>query len=50
MCPILWYNYKLLFADDLIENAKSEEKMQGAVDRMSKACDIFQITIMTKKD
>ena len=40
---------KLLYADDLAENAKSEEKMQGAVDRMSKACDIFQLTISTKK-
>ena len=28
---------------------KSEEKMQGAVDRMSKACDNFQLTISTKK-
>ena len=35
---------KLLYA----ENAKSEEKMQGAVDRMSKACDNFQLTISTK--
>ena len=40
---------KLLYADDLAENAKSEEKMQGAVDRMSKACDNFQLTINTKK-
>ena len=40
---------KLLYADDLAENAKSEEKMQGAVDRMSKACDNFQLTIGTKK-
>ena len=40
---------KLLYADDLAENAKSEEKMQGAVDRMSKACDNFQLTISTKK-
>ena len=39
---------KLLYADDLAENAKSEEKMQGAVDRMSKACDNFQLTISTK--
>ena len=31
------------------KNAKSEEKMQGAVDRMSKACDNFQLTISTKK-
>ena len=48
VCPILWYNYKLLYADDLAENVKSEEKMQGAVDRMSKACDNFQLTISTK--
>ena len=40
---------KLLYADDLAENAKSEEKMQGAVDRMSKACDNFKLTISTKK-
>ena len=40
---------KLLYADDLAENAKSEEKMQGAVDRMSKACDNFHLTISTKK-
>ena len=40
---------KLLYADDLAENAKSEGKMQGAVDRMSKACDNFQLTISTKK-
>ena len=40
---------KLLYADDLAENAKSEEKIQGTVDRMSKACDNFQLTISTKK-
>ena len=40
---------KLLFADDLAENAKSQEKMQGGVGRMSKACDNFQLTISTKK-
>ena len=40
---------KLLYADDLAENAKTEEKIQGAVDRMSKACDNFQLTISTKK-
>ena len=39
----------LLYANDLAENAKSEEKMQGAVDRMLKACDNFQLTISTKK-
>ena len=41
---------KLLYADDLAENAKSEEKTQEAVDLMSKACDNFQLTISTKKD
>ena len=40
---------KPLYADDLAENAKSEEKMQWAVDRMSKACDNFQLAISTKK-
>ena len=40
---------KLLYADDMAENAKSEEKMQGAVDRMSKACDNLQLTISTKR-
>ena len=40
---------KLLYADDLAENAKSEVKMQGAVDCMSKACDNFKLTISTKK-
>ena len=34
---------------DLAENAKSEEKMQGAVDRMSEAFDNFQPTFSTKK-
>ena len=40
---------KLLYADDLAENAKSKEKHARAVDRMSKACDNFQLTISTKK-
>ena len=40
---------KLLFADDLAENAKSEEKMQGTVYCMSKACDNFQLIISTKR-
>ena len=40
---------KLLCADDLAENAKSEERVQGAADRMSKACDNFQLTISSKK-
>ena len=40
---------KLLYAVDLADNVKSEEKMQAAVDRMSKACDNFQLTISTKE-
>ena len=41
---------KLLYADDLAENAKKiRGKMQGTVDRMSKACDNFQLTISTNK-
>ena len=40
---------KLLYVDDLTEKAKSEEKMHGPVDRMSKACNNFQLTISTKK-
>ena len=40
---------KLLYEDDLAENAKSEKRMQGAVDRMSKTCDNFQLT-KNKKD
>ena len=39
---------KLLYVDDLAENAKSETKMQGAVDRISQACDNFHLTISTK--
>ena len=40
---------KLLYADDLAENAKPEEKMQWAVDCMSKSCDYFQLAISTEK-
>ena len=40
---------KLLYADDMAEKAESETKLLGAVDRMSKACDNFQLTISTKK-
>ena len=40
---------KLLYADDLAENAKSEANMQVAVDRMSQACHNFDLTISTKK-
>ena len=40
---------KLLYADDLAENTKSETKMQGAVDRMSNVCDDFHLTLSTKE-
>ena len=40
--------YKLLFADDIAENA-IRGKMQGAVDRMSQACDNFDLKINTKR-
>ena len=50
---------KLFFADDLAKMPNHRKKMQGAVDRMSKACDnfqtflnfllLFQLTISTKK-
>ena len=40
---------KLLYADDLAENAKSEANMQVAVDRMSQACHNFDLSISTKK-
>ena len=40
---------KRFYADDLAENAKFEAKMQGAMDRMSKASDNFQLTISTKR-
>ena len=40
---------KLLNADGLTENAKSEAKKQGTVDRMSKASNYFHLTISTKR-
>ena len=39
---------KLLCADDLIESAKTETKILGAMDRMSQACDNYNLTISTK--
>ena len=41
---------KLLYADDLAENAKSEGNMQVAVDRMSQACHNFDLKISTKNE
>ena len=31
---------KLLYTDDMKENAKAETKIQGAMDRVSQACDL----------
>ena len=39
---------KLLYTD-LAENAISEAKMQGSVDRMSQACANFDLIISTKR-
>ena len=39
----------LLYADDLAENTKSEEKMQGAVDRMSKNVTTFNSQLAQKR-
>ena len=39
---------KLLYADDLAENAKTETRIQGALDRMSQACDNFDLTKSTE--
>ena len=39
----------LLYADDQAKTAKSETKIQGYMDRMSKACDNYDLTISTKK-
>ena len=40
---------KFLYADGFADNDKSEDNMEGIIDRMSKACDDFQLTISTKK-
>ena len=40
---------ELLYADDLTKNAKSETKMQGGMDRISHACDNYDLTHSTKK-
>ena len=40
---------ELLYADDMAKNAKTEKKMQEAMDQVSKACDNFDLTINTKK-
>ena len=40
---------ELLYADDLAKNAKSETIIQGGMDRMSQACDNYDLTISTKR-
>ena len=39
---------ELLYADEMAKNAKTE-KMQEAMDRVSQACDNYDLTISTKK-
>ena len=39
---------KLIYADDMAENAKTETKMQGVMDLVSQACDNYNLTISTK--
>lgn len=39
----------LLFADDCALNATSENEMQSSMNKLSKACDNFGLTISTKK-
>ena len=39
---------ELLYADDMANNAKTEKKMQEAMDRVSQACDNYDLTISTK--
>ena len=40
---------KLLYTADLAEDAKTETKMQGAMDKMLHACDNYDLTISTKR-
>ena len=40
---------ELLYSDDMVKNANSEIKMQNGMDRMSQACDSYDLTISTKK-
>ena len=40
---------KLFYGDDLTEMAKSETKFQEAMDRMSQACDIYDLTLTRYK-
>ena len=40
---------ELLYADDIAKNASTERKMQGAMDRVSQACDNCDLKISMKK-
>ena len=40
---------ELLDADDMDKNANSEAKMQRSIDQVSQSCDIYDLTISTKK-
>ena len=39
---------KLLHADEMTENAKTERKIQGTMDRVSQACGNYEYKISTK--
>ena len=40
---------KRLYTADLTENAKTETKMKGAMDKTSHACDNYDLTTSTKR-
>ena len=40
---------ELLYVDDIVDNAKTETKMQLALDRVSKTFDNYDLTIGTKR-
>ena len=40
---------ELLYTDGMANNSLTESKMQGGIDRVSKACDNCDLTIITKK-
>ena len=39
---------ELLYADDTAKNTSTERKMQEAMDRISQACDNYDLKISTK--
>ena len=40
---------KLLYADDMVDNARKETTLQGSIDRVLQACDNYDLTNSTKK-